>query len=182
MRLLTAASLFAVACLAPASAAEDQASGLAVNLPGDFVVETLPPSAPYTANFGIKSTSGEPATFEGEPFLCQVSFAPAPQNAGLAQAEINDMIKSEAWVGLAKKSMEPAFTFESDGGFELAGFNGHEFIGVPKQTGGENVRLVLSMLETAKGRTAISCVASKETLEDRLKTFHTIRDGVTPPA
>ena len=181
MRLLTAASLATLALLTPAFAAEDEATGLGVNLSDEFIVEATPPMAQYTANFGVKSASGTPANFEGEAYLCQVSFAPAPQNADLSQEEINAMLTSPEWLDLAKQSMEPVFTFEEDSGFELAGFNGHEFIAVPKQEGAEDVRLVLSMLETSKGRTAISCVAHADTLAETLDTFRAIRDGVTPP-
>ncbi|KKB76041.1 hypothetical protein VW35_20160 [Devosia soli] len=182
MRLLTAISFASLAIAAPALAAEDEATGLGVNLSDDFIVEATPPQAQYSANFGVKSASGTPANFEGEAYLCQVSFAPAPQNADLSQEEINTMVGSPEWVDMAKQSMSPVFTFEDDTAFELAGYNGHEFIAVPKQEGAENVRLVLSMLETAKGRTAISCVADAETLDEAIDAFRTIRDGVTPPA
>ena len=182
MRLLSFALLVNLTLAPVALAQEDAATGLAINLPDDFIVEAVPPAAPYTANFGVKSASGTPANFEGEAWLCQVSFAPAPQNADLSQDEINEMVTSPEWLQLAKDSMAPVFNFEDDSGFELAGFNGHEFIAVPKQAGAEQVRLVLSMLETSKGRTAISCVAHADTLEAALPVFRTIRDAVAPPA
>jgi len=182
MRLLSLA-VFASLTLVPAALGqEDAATGLTVNLTDDFIVEAIPPAPPYSANFGIKSASDTPANFDGEAWLCQVSFADAPQNADLSQDEINDMVTSAEWLQLAKDSMAPVFDFEDDSAFELAGFNGHEFVAVPRQPGAENVRLVLSMLETSKGRTAISCVASSDTLEDALPVFRTIRDAVTPPA
>lgn len=182
MRVLTLAVLASLTLAPAAFAQEDAATGLAIDLPDDFTVEAIPPAAPYTANFGVKSASGTPANFDGEAWLCQVSFAPAPQNADLSQDEINNMVTSPEWLQLAKDSMAPVFDFEQDSGFELAGFNGHEFVAVPKQAGAENVRLVLSMLETSKGRTAISCVADEATLDEALPVFRTIRDSVAPPA
>lgn len=183
MRFLPLLSLAALACAAPAFAAEDAATGLAVTLPeADFVVETIPAQPPYTANFGVKAGANGPAPFEGEAYLCQVSFAPAPQNADLSQDEINEMITSPEWLEVAKQSMSQVFDFESDTGFKLADYRGHEFVAVPRQEGAEDVRLVLSMLETAQGRTALSCVAHADQLESMLTTFRTIRDGVTPPA
>lgn len=176
--------LLPIACLAmlsvPALAAED-ASGLAVNLPDTFVVaaETSPP--PYDVTFGVKSAADDPAPLEGEKYLCQVSFQNVPANAGLSVEEINAQIGSPAWLAMAKDGMSQIFDFVADSAFELDGYNGHEFIGKPKQKGAEHVRLVLSMVETARGRTAISCVTDADRLESVLPVFHTIRDGVTPP-
>lgn len=182
MRLLPCAFLAALALGSTTYAAEDAATGLGVALDGNFVVEAIAPAAPYTANFGVRSASGSPANFEGEEWLCQVSFAPAPQNADLSQTEINDMVTSPEWLQLAKDSMSSVFDFEDDTAFELAGYSGHEFVAVPRQEGAENVRLVLSMVETAKGRTAISCVADEITLDQALPVFRDIRDAVNPPA
>ncbi|MDV3252942.1 hypothetical protein DevBK_16505 [Devosia sp. BK] len=182
MRIFTALCLAALSLAAPALAAEDKATGLAVNLSDDFVVEPTPADANFTANFGIKSASGETANFEGEDYLCQVAYSPAPENADLSVEEINAMVRTQEWIDLAKNTMSVIFDFKEDTPFERAGFNGHEFIAMPKQPGAENVRLVLSMLETPKGRTAISCVADEEALDEMLPTFRTIRDGVTPPA
>lgn len=181
MRFSTAVG---VACLAilttPVLSAED-ASGLAVDLPDTFVVaaETSPP--PYDVTFGVKSAANDPATLEGEKYLCQVSFQDVPANAGLSVEEINKLIGSPEWLAMAKEGMSSIFDFVGDSAFELDGYNGHEFIGKPKQKGAEHVRLVLSMVETARGRTAISCVTDADRLEDVLPVFHTIRDGVTPP-
>ena len=180
MRLLPAASLALLVFAGPAFAAED-ASGLAVNLPDTFTVEAAPSPPPYSVTFGVKATSGEPAPLQGETYLCQVSFQSVPGNAGLTVEKINAQIGTPAWVAMAKEGMASIFDFVSDSSFELAGYKGHEFIGMPKQKGAENVRLVLSMVETAKGRTAISCVTDADGLEGALPTFHTIRDGVTPP-
>lgn len=182
MRFLSALGLVSLALVAPAFAAGDKASGLAVDLSDDFVVEPTPGDGNFTANFGIKSASGTPANFEGEDYLCQVSFAPAPENAALSAKEINAMVATADWVNLAKNTMSVMFDFTEDSAFTLGDVNGHEFIATPKAEGAENVRLVLSMLETTKGRTAISCVADEANLDEALPVFRSIRDGVTPPA
>ena len=182
MRFLSALSLVSLALVAPAFAAEDKASGLAVELSDEFVVEPTQGDGTFTANFGIKSASDTPANFEGEDYLCQVSFSPAPENAALSKEEINDMVATPDWVNLAKETMSVMFDFTEDSAFTLGDINGHEFIATPKAEGAENVRLVLSMLETTKGRTAISCVADEANLDEVLPAFRTIRDGVTPPA
>lgn len=181
MRLLPVVSIALFALAGPAFAIEDEATGLAVNLPDTFTVEAAPSPPPYSVTFGVKSASGEPAPLEGETYVCQVSFQAVAGNAGLTMETINAQIGTPAWVAMAKEGMASIFDFVSDSSFELAGYKGHEFIGTPKQKGAENVRLVLSTLETAKGRTAISCVTDAERLQEALPTFHTIRDGVTPP-
>lgn len=177
-----ASSLVLVAILAaPAFAAEDAATGLAVNLPDTFLVESAESPPPYNVTFGVKSASDEPATLEGEKYLCQVSFQDVPANAGLTMEKINEQIGSPGWIAMAKEGMSSIFDFVSDSSFELDGYRGHEFIGKPKQKNAEHVRLVLSMVETAKGRTAISCVTDADRLDVVLPAFHTIRDAVTPP-
>lgn len=177
-----ASSLVLVAILAaPALAAEDAATGLAVNLPDTFVVEASASPPPYDVTFGVTSASGDPAPLTGEKYLCQVSFQSVPNNAGLTMEKINEQIGSPGWIGMAKDGMSSILDFVSDSSFELDGYKGHEFIGMPKQKNSEHVRLVLSMVETAKGRTAVSCVTNADGLDAALPTFHTIRDAVTPP-
>ena len=179
MRFASSLVLVAAIFVTPAFAAEDAETGLAVTLPDTFVVEAAESPPPYNVTFGVKSASDEPATLEGEKYLCQVSFQSVPGNEGLTLEKINEQIGSPSWVAMAKDGMSSIFDFVSDSSFELDGYKGHEFIGKPKQA--ENVRLVLSMVETAKGRTAISCVTDADRLDAVLPAFHTIRDSVTPP-
>lgn len=181
MRFPPALVLVAAVLAAPAFAAEDATTGLGVNLPDTFVVEASTSPPPYNVTFGVKTASGDPAPLEGEKYLCQVSFQDVPANAGLSMEKINEQIGSPGWIAMAKDGMSSIFDFVSDASFELDGYKGHEFIGMPKQKNAEHVRLVLSMVETAKGRTAISCVTDADGLEAVLPTFHAIRDGVTPP-
>ncbi|HWV21149.1 MAG TPA: hypothetical protein VN036_08980 [Devosia sp.] len=182
MRFASSLVLAAVLLAAPALAGEDAETGLAVTLPDAFVVEAAPSPPPYNVTFGVKSASDDPATLTGEKYLCQVSFQSVPANAGLTRERINEQIGSPGWIAMAKDGMSSIFDFVSDSSFKLDGYKGHEFIGMPKQKNAEHVRLVLSMVETAKGRTAVSCVTDAERLDAVLPTFHTIRDGVTPPA
>jgi hypothetical protein len=182
MRFSPVLLLLAAAFTSPVLAAEDAASGLAVNLPDPLVVEATTSPPPYHVTFGVKTASGDPAPLTGEAYLCQVSFQSVPGNAGLTMEKINSQIGSPEWVAMAKDGMSSIFDFLSDSSFELAGYKGHEFVGKPKQKGADNVRLVLSMVETAKGRTAVSCVTDADRLDAAMPTFHTIRDGVTPPA
>ena len=165
----------------PVLAVEDTETGLGVNLPDTFVVEAAESPPPYNVTFGVKSAANDPAPLTGEKYLCQVSFQSVPANAGLTLEKINEQIGSPGWIAMAKDGMSSIFDFVSDASFELDGYKGHEFIGKPKQKNAEHVRLVLSMVETAKGRTAISCVTDADRLDAVLPAFHTIRDGVTPP-
>lgn len=181
MRLVCSLVLVAASLAAPALAVEDAETGLTVTLPDSFLVEAAPSPPPYNVTFGVKAASEEPSTLAGEKYLCQVSFQSVPANAGLTLEKINEQIGSPGWIAMAKDGMSSILEFVSDSSFELNGYRGHEFIGQPKQKNAEHVRLVLSMVETAKGRTAISCVTDADRLDAVLPTFHTIRDGVTPP-
>lgn len=180
MRFAFSLVLVAAVLTTPAFAAED-ATGLAVNLPDTFVVEPTSSPPPYNVTFGVKTASGDPAPLQGEKYLCQVSFQDVPANAGLTMEKINEQIGSPGWIAMARDGMSSIFEPISDAAFELHGYKGHEFIGQPKQKNAEHVRLVLSMVETAKGRTAISCVTDADRLDAVLPAFHTIRDAVTPP-
>ena len=43
------------------------------------------------------------------------------------------------------------------------------------------MRIVLYIMETPRGRTAVNCSGNAETLAKAMSTYDLIRDGVTPP-
>jgi hypothetical protein len=177
--------LMAIALLVqPALALEDAASGLKVELPDDFIVEIAPtPIDGYDVLIGINAASGKPAIVGNSDYLCGVAFVAAPQNAGLTQDQITAMIDTPGWVEQARASMDPVMTFGSVEAFRLGDAMGAEFITTPRiGPDHDNVRLMLSMLETPKGRTVITCAATAATLKKVLPVFRSIRDGVTPPS
>lgn len=182
MRSLIPLSIALLALALPAIAAEDKATGLVVELPeAEFIIEPSTLTGQYTANFGVNTVSGEPSLIGGK-YLCEVGFQPGPQNADLTQDEINATLAAPEWVAMAQGRMSSIFEFDGTEQFELAGATGYQFIAIPKQAGAEDVRVVLTMIETPKGRTAISCATNEQQLDQALPVFRTIRQGVTPPA
>lgn len=182
MRSLVPLSIALFALAVPAFAMEDEATGLAVELPeAEFTIEPSALTGQYTANFGVNTVSGEPSLIGGK-YLCEVGFQPGPKNAGLSQDEINASVEAPEWVTMAQGTMSSIFDFDGAEQFELAGATGYQFIAIPKQAGAQDVRVVLTMIETPKGRTAISCATNAQQLDKALPVFRAIRQGVTPPA
>lgn len=182
---LPQALLLTALCLATPTvfALEDTATGLKVELSDDFRLERSPePSPAYDVLIGVDTVSGDPPIVGTSDYLCGVAFIASSQNAEMTQAEINAVIDTPEWGDLARQSMAATMTFEQATTFQLAGITGTEFIAIPKNgPDHDNVRLVLSVLETPKGRTMVSCVATATTLKNALPVFRTIRDGITPP-
>jgi hypothetical protein len=182
---LRAVSILAMAwafCV-PAFALEDPDTGLKVELPSGFTVEMSSQQSPeYEAQIGVKTVSGEPPIAGTGDYLCEAGFASAPQNAGLTQAQINAALSKPGWSEMAQNTMSAVFTFTRTERFELAGATGYEFVATPRLgPDAENVRVVLFMLETPRGRTVLSCATFADKLKGALPVFRTIRDGVTPP-
>lgn len=179
MKLAAALALALVAT--PVLAVEDAATGLKVDLPGDFAIEASQRSN-YQALFGVSPLSGQPSS-AGSPYLCEVGFQAAPSNQGMTQDQINKAMSEPSWSQMAQAGLEPAFTINSEQDFALNGVGGLEFIATPK-AGPEalNVRVFLSFMETPKGRTVVSCATTAPEIDGALPVFRAIRQGVTPPA
>lgn len=178
------ASLIAAVCSSfPAYGLEDPKTGLKVDLSDQFRVELDPtPDRSYDALIGISPVSGQLPLIGTSKYLCGVAFTAIAQNAGISQAQINAEINTQSWGQQARQSMSGTLTFESLVAFELAGITGAEFIAIPKMgPDHENVRLMLSLLETPKGRTSLTCTATKAGMDSALPLFRTIRDAITPP-
>lgn len=184
LKALFPALAVTVLCAHPAFAVEDSATGLKVELSDDFIVEVAPfPVTPqYDVLIGVNAASGQPPIVGNSDYLCGVAFVTAPQNAKLSQAEINAMIDTPEWGMQARAAMEALMTFSTTEPFQLGDATGAEFVATPKiGPDHDNVRLVLSLVETPKGRTVVTCTATASTLKKAMPVFRTIRDGVTPP-
>lgn len=182
MKPLIALSLAFAVLMTPAHALEDTATGLAVALPAaDFTVEPSAQRGAYAASFGVNTVSGKP-TLVGGQYLCDVGFEPNPQSAAFSQSDINTEVEKPEWADMIADSMSAFFRFVDRQSFSLAGASGVEFIAIPNASGGDALRIVVSMLETPHGRTTVSCATSTDQLDEALPVFRAIRAGVTPPA
>lgn len=180
---LLPAFVVAICASFPVYGMEDPATGLKINLSSDFIVKFDSTKDPaYDVFFGIDPASGQPPHVGTSKYLCGVTFRAAPQNAGFTQDQINEMIKGERWNLQARKTLSANITLETANAFHIAGINGVEFTGAPKVgPDHDNVRLMMSMLETPKGRTTVVCTATKASFDGVMPMFHTIRNGVSPP-
>lgn len=180
---LLSAFMVAICVSFPAYGMEDQVTGLKIDLSSDFIVKLDSTKNPtYDVLFGIDPASGQPPHVGTSKYLCGVTFRAAPQNAGFTQDQINEMIRGEEWNLQARKTLSTNLTLETANAFHIDGINGVEFTGIPKVgPDHENVRLMMSMLETPKGRTTVVCTATKASFDGVMPMFHTIRDGVSPP-
>ncbi|WP_064710152.1 hypothetical protein [Rhizobium bangladeshense] len=162
---------------------EDPASGLKINLSSDFVVKRdLAKDPAFDVLFGIDPAFGQSPPVGTSNYLCGVTFRAASENAGATQAQINEMIAGEQWNVQARRSLSANIALETAIAFDIDGITGVEFTGIPKVGADhEKVRLMMSMLETPKGRTTITCATTKARFEGVMPMFRTIRDGVSPP-
>ena len=179
--LLFVAAILALAGCSQTHSLSDPASGLAVSVEGDYVVENWDLQAPYTAMIAVKGRNGHPF-IPGETMapICVAAFQPLPENASATQAEINASVPE--WVAQVEAIMAQAVRFEAREPFESKGLSGYRFVTTPLGPAfPAKMRLVLYVMETPRGRTLVNCSADAETLARAMPTYDLIRDGVTPP-
>ena len=184
LRIGVLATLLALGPLngtAAAADVSDPATGFAVSLPaGMSAVRAERPD--QAATFGIRSDRAVPRMAPGSANLCQVAFRPAPQNAELTQGQINEMALGQPGQDNVRAAVGRTFRIEALEPFELRGARGLEIVGVPLAgPGAEGVRVVLSLLETPRGRLTMSCATGADDLEPGLRAFRELRDGVRMP-
>ncbi len=159
----------------------DPATGFGLAPPAPFAIEPTT-RRQFDVGVGIKSASGQPAPAGTSPYVCEAGFKAAPQNASLTQAEINAQMEKPEWVRLIRATIELAFNVTAERRFTLQGFRGIEFQGSPKAgPGHENARMVMSMVETPKGRVTMVCVTERSGFDRALPQFRAIRATITLP-
>jgi hypothetical protein len=171
--------------LSPASAlafSTDPATGFGINPPAPFVAERTTNRRQFDVGVGVKSTTGAPATVGTTPYVCEAGFKAATQNNDLSRDEINAFMDKPEWVNVARATMELVFSITSQQRFTLEGYRGIEFRGRPKEgPGAENVRMFMSIVETAKGRTSMICVTDRAGFNNALPRFRAIRATINLP-
>jgi hypothetical protein len=176
-----AGAALAAALLLPAGAAAfaDGQSGLAVNPPAPFVVSPAK-SKSYDVAVVINSLSGSPSLGAGDYYLCQVGFKGVPENADLAQEEINIQVSQPEWLDNAAEALSQSFDISAKSTFVLHGATGIELVGKPKDAS-HAAGLFISMIDTPMGRTTLNCATRPEELDKAVNQFRLIRAGITPP-
>jgi len=157
----------------------DPASGFKVDPPSSFVVRPAK-SSTYDIAVAINSLDGTPPLGIEDDYLCQVGFKAQPENADLAQEEINLQVEKPQWLDDAAQALSQTFTITGKATFVLDGATGIELVGTPKDTAHAS-GVFVSMIDTPKGRTTLNCATRPEALEAAVNQFRLIRSGITPP-
>lgn len=172
---LSALSTFAVSASAAPIA---DASGLVLDPPAGYQAEALPPSGGNTVRYGMKRA-------EDTDTGCQAAYMPAPQNASLSQQQINEMMVTSEWRTVGRTILGVIYDVQDGGTFESDGITGMSFVADIRQRDGippraQDVRTLLVMRETPKGRTTVVCVGEKASFEQRRAEFDDVVRSVTP--
>ena len=114
--------------------------------------------------------------------VCIVGFTHLPQNAALSKADINTMMLTPEWQNLHKSIFGITGTVTDLVTFDHQGYTGIEMTVTPKVgPAGESIRMVVSTVETPKGRTALICIADKDSIAAALPEFRALRAAIRSP-
>lgn len=163
-----------------AQSVSHEKSGLGISPPSGYEAKELPGRGQNSVIFSVKKPDDKDTG-------CQVGFAEAPQNATLDQAQINGMMKTKEHQDLAKASIAMLYETNSVAPFD----NGHDVTGIemisdikPREgfpPRSQEIRNLMILLETPKGRTSVVCVGDKKDFGARREEFRQLARGVTPP-
>jgi hypothetical protein len=183
MRCLSALLMFAALLPGAAHAfSTDPATGFGIRPPAPFVAEQTTNRRQFDVGIGVKSATGAPAPAGTGTYVCEAGFKAAAQNNAMSREEINAFMDKPEWVNIARATMELAFSISAQQRFTLEGYRGIEFRGRPKAgPGAENVRMFMSIVETAKGRTSMICVTDRVVYSKALPQFRAIRATINLP-
>jgi hypothetical protein len=176
--------LLAALLLIPASAQaefSDLSTGFAIRPPAPFTAEPTT-RRQFDVGVGIKSGNGSLAPAGSSAFVCEAGFKAAAGNNTLSVQEINAFVDKPEWRKLIRSTFELIGTVRSERRFTLEGYRGIELQVTPKAgPDASNVRLFVSMVETAKGRTTLICNTVRSDLAKGLPQFRAIRSSMTVP-
>jgi hypothetical protein len=159
----------------------DPSTGFGITVPAPF---TLEPTSrrQFDVGIGVKSSTGLPPLVGTGQYVCEAGFKAASQNNDLTREEINAFVQKPEWRKVARAVIELGFTVSSERTFMLSGFRGVEYQARPKfGPGAEEVRGLVSMVETSKGRTTVLCLTDRRAFQGSLATFRSLRSAVTIP-
>lgn len=186
LRYCLAAILLVVFSPLASAAFRDAATGFAIAPPAPFVTEPTTHRT-FDVAVGLRSTTNLPPSVgrspDGSPpFICQAGFKSAAQNNDLTKAEINAFMAKPEWRKVIRSTLELVFQIDGERAFTLQGYRGIELRVRPKAgPGAENVRALMSFVETAKGRTTLICLTDRASFNKALGQFRAVRATLTAP-
>ncbi len=178
-RRLFAASL-AVLIAGPAFALTDAATGFGIDPPAPFTVEVSASLAEDRA-FSIRSSTGMPPA-AGTGALCRAGFKAIPAAPGADQAALNAKVDRPEVRAEMLKPLKPRYVIEREEIIIVKGLRGVAYVATPRSgPNAADVRVVMSFLETPKGRISLTCATPAASLEAALPVFETIRASLILP-
>jgi hypothetical protein len=180
--VLAAALLALAASGAAAQSYGDPASGLSITPPKTFRAEAGESHPQFDVTIDIVSKTGTPKAVNPGGDLCTLGFKAAPQNAGLTRQIVNAQMAKPEWQQQYRTTFEAVGTVSDLKLFEHQGFSGIELIVAPKAgPNAKNIRMFSSIMETAKGRTVLSCATEQAGLAAALPQFRALRATMHAP-
>jgi hypothetical protein len=161
---------------------QDPDTGFSVNPPAPFKAEQTSNRRQFDFGVGISSKTGSPTPGGTTPFVCEVGFKAAPQNADLSIREINRLTDSPERQKSVRSIIETLFSISHQRTFTLQGVRGIELRGQPKiGPGADNARMMMSIVETPKGRVTLVCITKLNEIDAAMPRFRAIRNTITLP-
>lgn len=178
--------MFIFSATSASASFQDRATGFAIAPPSPFM--TVPTTnRNFDVGVGLRSSTNFPPTIGNtldgsQPFVCQAGFKAAPQNNDLTKAQINELMGKPEWRGVIRTTLELMFQIDGESAFTLQGYRGIELRARPKAgPDAENVRALISFVETAKGRTTMICLTNRASFHKALPHFRAARTTLTLP-
>jgi hypothetical protein len=152
----------------------DPASGLSVDPPKPFAAQPGRPHRQFDITIDVDSAA--------DKRHCTIGYKKKPENASASKAEINALMGSPQWQNVKKRLFEQTGTVTDLATFDHQGYTGIEMTVTPKAgPAAEALRMVVSTIETAKGHTALICVADRDSFGAALPEFRAVRATIRAP-
>jgi hypothetical protein len=186
VRPLTAGVLLIGLSVPAAAAFRDSATGFSIAPPAPFVTEPTTHRT-FDVAVGLRSATNLPPSVGrspdgSQPFICEAGFKAAAQNDNVSKADINAMMAKPEWRKVIRSTLELVFQIDGESAFALQGYRGLELRARPKAgPGAENVRALISFVETARGRTTLICLTDRASFNKAVPQFRAVRATMTAP-
>lgn len=171
-RPLTVALFCLLASPVLAEPYRDEATGLGVEIPQGYAHEAGALTSDYKAGVQFASPGGG-------GLMCYLGFIEAPDRSIYPQDYINSAMASAERQQFLAGEIGAVYRIESQTIISVNGVTGTEFAAHDDDAPGQVLFLV--MLETAPGRTAMTCQASVAEQAASLALFHDILNSISFP-
>jgi hypothetical protein len=165
---------------AQAETIRDPGTGLAIDPPQGYSARLMPAAGNQAAVIQL-SKPGD-ASDTG----CRVGFADGKAQPNSTQAQLNEGARSEQMQQMASQAISSIYEVQEIKPFENGGVVGLQIVGdikprpnLPPRA--QEIRSMLVMFDTPKGRTSVVCVGEKDQFAERLPEYHAIARAVTAP-